>query len=55
MPSAPPAETASNFEETVNDPEKFVYIRKIEVLLNGTPIDQVICYHPQRIFCNGLE
>ena len=41
MPSAPPAENPSNFDETGDDPEKTVYIRKIEVLLNGTPIDQV--------------
>ena len=28
-------------QQTIEDEEKFVYIRKIEVLLNGTPIDQI--------------
>ena len=41
QPSAPPAEQCSNFGESVNDEDKYVFIRKIEVLLNGTPIDQV--------------
>lgn len=36
LPSAPPAENL-----TFEDDDKFVFIRKIEVLLNGTPIDQV--------------
>ena len=39
-PSAPPFESSSNYDQ-IGDPEKFVFIRKIEVLLNGTPIDQV--------------
>ena len=38
QPSAPPEE-CSNFDQSVGE-EKFVFIRKIEVLLNGTPFDQ---------------
>ena len=43
IPSAPPFETCSNVHDEVNltDDDKYVFIRKIEVLLNGTPIDQV--------------
>ena len=40
QPSAPPPEY-SNFDESLKDAEKHVFIRKIEVLLNGTPLDQV--------------
>ena len=42
-PSAPPAENESerNFPNELNAEEKKVFIRKIEVLLNGSPIDQV--------------
>ena len=39
-PSAPPY-AGSSGSDLRDDPEKTVYIRKIEVLLNGTPIDQV--------------
>ena len=35
FPSAPPEENLTE------DDDKFVFIRKIEVLLNGTPLDQV--------------
>ena len=35
--------------------DELFHIQKMELTINGTPIDQVICYHPQRIFCNGLE
>ena len=38
-PSAPPFEEETS--QAVQDDEKYVFIRKIEVLLNGSPIDQV--------------
>ena len=47
MPSAhanlPNDDTWTEDRESIQDTseEKFVYLRKIEVLLNGTPIDQV--------------
>ena len=45
-PSAPPLESISDIDEagpsfSVQDGEKVVFIRRIEVLLNGLPIDQV--------------
>ena len=42
-PSAPMQHELSDFEleQPITDEKKFVFIRKIELLLNGSPIDQV--------------
>ena len=41
-PTAPPQELSEfDYEQQLTDEKKFVFIRKIELLLNGSPIDQV--------------
>ena len=41
-PSAPPlAESEYSYVQQLRDDPKYVFIRKIELLLNGSPIDQV--------------
>ena len=40
-PTAPPRSEITDNYYQVKDDDKHVYIRRIEVLLNGSPIDQV--------------